>query len=41
MGINALADNRPDAALDCLKKAGDADPAYKQKADDLSKRIKR
>ncbi|MDR3201350.1 MAG: hypothetical protein LBT68_07805 [Spirochaetales bacterium] len=41
MGINALADNRPDAALDCLKKAGDADPAYKQRAEDLSKRIRR
>ncbi|MDR1932872.1 MAG: tetratricopeptide repeat protein [Spirochaetales bacterium] len=41
MGINALADDRPDAALDCLKKAGDADPAYKQRAEDLSKRIKR
>jgi tetratricopeptide (TPR) repeat protein len=41
MGINALADNRPDDALDCLKKAGDADPAYKQKAEELSKRIRR
>jgi tetratricopeptide (TPR) repeat protein len=41
MGINALADNRPDDALDSLKKAGDADPAYKQKAEDLSKRIRR
>ena len=41
MGINALADGRIDAALESLKKAGDADPAYKQKAEDLSKRIKR
>jgi tetratricopeptide (TPR) repeat protein len=41
MGINALADNRLDDALNCLKQAGDADPAYRQKAEDLSKRIRR
>jgi tetratricopeptide (TPR) repeat protein len=41
MGINALADGRPDAALDYLKKAGEADPAYRQKAEDLAKRIRR
>jgi tetratricopeptide (TPR) repeat protein len=40
-GINALAGGRPDDALDSLKKAGEADPAYKQKAEDLSKRIRR
>jgi tetratricopeptide (TPR) repeat protein len=41
MGINALADERPEDALDCLKKAGDADPSYQQKAEDLAKRIRR
>jgi tetratricopeptide (TPR) repeat protein len=41
MGINALADGRNDAALESLKKAGEADPAYKQKAEDLAKRIRR
>jgi tetratricopeptide (TPR) repeat protein len=41
MGINALAAERPEDALDCLKKAGDADPAYRQKAEDLARRIRR
>ncbi|MCL1817996.1 MAG: hypothetical protein FWG35_03630 [Spirochaetaceae bacterium] len=41
IGINALADGRTEAALESLGKAGEADPAYKQKAEDLSKRIKR
>ncbi|MDR1625178.1 MAG: hypothetical protein LBT33_01440 [Spirochaetia bacterium] len=41
MGINALADERQEAALECLKKAGEADPAYLQKAEDLARRIRR
>ena len=41
MGINALADGRPDTAMDYLKKAGEADPAYKQKAEDWARRIRR
>jgi tetratricopeptide (TPR) repeat protein len=39
MGINALADGRSEAALEYLKKSAEADPAYKQRAEDLSRRI--
>ena len=41
LGINALADSRPEIALDYLKKAGEADPAYQQRADNLARRIRR
>lgn len=41
MGINALAAERLEDALECLKKAGEADPAYLQKAEDLARRIRR
>jgi tetratricopeptide (TPR) repeat protein len=41
MGINALAAERLEDALECLKKAGEADPAYVQRAEDLARRIRK
>jgi tetratricopeptide (TPR) repeat protein len=41
MGVNSFADNRFEDAEASLKSAGELDPAYKEKAEELLKRIRK